>query len=98
MSISDFKLVSYAEQSDNNGPVVATYQGTVTAEKTCKGVSANLKLIDCDNNLVETTISVADLVFDGGYSYTFTQEITGPNVKTTYKGKLIAFDSSNEAD
>lgn len=98
MTITDFDFVSYAEESDNTGPVIATYQGTVAAELTCKGVSANLQLIDCDTKLVVSKIAVADLVSVDGLTYTFTQQITGANMKKSYKGKLIAFDTNNAAD
>jgi len=97
VSISDFTFVGMAEQSDWTSPMVATFTGTITAEKSCDSVTAKVQLYSNEtSNFVGTSDPTLTKVDD--YTYTFTTTIDGPNEYGNFSGYLTAWDSDNAAD
>lgn len=95
---SSITWVSYAEVSDYSGPMIATYSGVVTAEKSCASLSANLRI---KNNSTADYYNQTDITLvpsGDGQTYTWTQTILGQNIYHSPVGKIQVWDSSNEAD
>lgn len=89
--------VSYAEVTDYTGNMTAVYTGVVSAETSCDGLSAVLKLQNANSELVYNTVPVT-LVKSSGMNFIFTTTIQGPNIHEFFKGKIIVTDVTNGAD
>lgn len=89
------EFVSYTEESDWSGPMLARYTGVINAEESCDSVEAKL-LLKFSNTTYNTTD--VELTKTGVYSYSFDTTIAYDNTYGEYYGKIKAYDSSNEAD
>lgn len=89
--------VSFAEVTDYTGNMTAVYTGVVSAESSCDGLSATLKLKNANSELVYNTVPVT-LVKSDGMNYNFTTTIQGPNIHEYFKAKIIVTDVANGAD
>jgi hypothetical protein len=69
---SSITWVSYAEVTDYSGPMVATYSGVVTAEKTCASLSANLRIKDNSTAAYYNETSITLVPSGDGQTYTWT--------------------------
>lgn len=87
----------YEEESDWQGPMLATYSGEVSAETSCEDVKATISIRAEGGssylNKTEITLDKIDM-----YDYTFTTVLVAPNEYGYYYGKLNAYDANNEAD
>lgn len=87
----------FKEQSDYNGPMLATYSGVVTAEKACENVLVLLTLKEGSSKVSISNVTITPTK-EGIYTYTFTQDIQGPNDQGWYKASIKAYDASNPSD
>lgn len=97
VDVSAFTIDGMDELTDWTGPMVATLSGQITAETSCTGVSADLRLrSETETNYVNRTTPT--LVQIDQYTYNFSTTLEGPNLYGNYSGRIAAYDSNNEAD
>lgn len=89
--------VSFAEKTDYNGPMVASYKGEITAEHSCDGAMVQLRVRNTDDDVRVGNTTLTPTAGDG-HTYTFEGSVEVPNKYGNYKGILIAYDSSDPAD
>lgn len=95
--VETITLDGFREESDWQGPMIATYSGTIKSEKSCGSVAGQVKLKSEETGSYLSTTDV-NLTKVDDYTYTFTGEVQGPNKYGNYSFKAIAYDSSNPSD
>jgi len=95
--INDLQFLGYREESDWQGPMLATYSGQISAEQSCDNLSAQLRLRGEDETSYITAV-VPELTKIDEYNFNFTTTVSGPNLYGNYYAKLQAYDQDNEVD
>lgn len=95
--INSLSFDGYREESDWQGPMLATYSGQIAAEQACDDLTAQIRLRGEDETSY-ITAATPDLVRIDEYTYNFTITVEGPNLYGNYYAKLQAYDANNEAD
>lgn len=95
--IKALDFLGYREESDWQGPMLATYSGQVSAEQSCDDLTAQLRLKGEDATSYLTALDL-NLTRVDEYNFNFTTDIAGPNLYGNYYGKLQAYDANNEVD
>lgn len=95
--INDLQFLGYREESDWQGPMLATYSGQISAEKSCDNLAAQLRLRGEDETSYITAV-VPELTRIDEYNFNFTTDVSGPNLYGNYYAKLQAYDQDNGAD
>jgi len=89
--------LGYREESNWEGPMLATYSGQISAEQSCDNLAAQLRLRGEDESSY-ITAAVPELNQIDEYNFNFTTTVSGPNLYGNYYAKLQAYDQDNEVD
>ena len=86
-----------SEETDWSGPMLANFEGVISAEKACKNFTADLKLHYKEKGNyvanIHPTLTKVDI-----YTYSFKTSVEADNLYGYYMGKLHAYDYSNQVD
>jgi len=97
VTIPTFTFDGYSEKSDYSGPMVASFSGEITAEKSCDDITSSLRVKSQEtDNFVGS--STPTLTKTDDYTYSFTTTVETTNTKDNFLGVLKAWDTDNEAD
>jgi len=98
LDISSFEFVSYSEETDYTGNMNAEFTGSVYAETACSDVTFRINLLSEDETKVGSHVLVASEYTLADNVFTFDAVVSGPNLKSAYKGRLIAEDTTHPGE